>query len=91
MKINGEEIDINELVSKTLVEIPEIKYRKNNIFLNARQIDILTRYGIDYKKYRDIKEIIFDIETLISEDDIEELDKVSQELSEFNYYHNTYK
>lgn len=65
---------------------------KNNIYLSNNQIEILKRNNIDYLKYRDVRELIFDIEDLLNNGygDLE-LEEVSIFLSEFNYYNNTDK
>lgn len=91
MQINNEEID--KFVEET---INENKLNKiNNIYLSNRQIQILDRYNIDYKNAVDMSDLIFKVEDYINEnysyDDISDLEVLSQELSEFNYYHNTNK
>ena len=91
MQMNNEELE--KFVEET---INENKLNKiNNIYLSNRQIQILNRYNIDYKNAVDISDLIFKVEEFINEnysyDDISDLEVLSQELSEFNYYHNTNK
>lgn len=91
MRINREEID--KFVEET---IKDNKLNKiNNIYLSNRQIQILDRYDIDYKNVVDMADLIFKVEDYINEnysyDDISDLEVLSQELSEFNYYYNTNK
>ena len=64
---------------------------KNNIYLSNKQIDVLKKYNIDYLKYNNLSDLIFDIEEILNEYLYDDLDIVSQELQEFNYYNNTNK
>ena len=61
----------------------------NVIIINP--IKILNKYDIDYLKYNNISSLIYEIEEILNEEYNEELDKVSGELAEFNYYNNTNK
>ena len=67
----------------------------NNIYLSNKQIDILNKYKIDYKNVVDINELIYKIEVYIEDnyygDELFDLENLSLELSEFNYYYNTNK
>ena len=64
----------------------------DNLYLSNRQIEILKRYEIDYKKFNDIKSLMYEVETALEEVyDADDLQALSIELSEFNYYHNTNK
>ena len=67
------------------------KKRQNGLILSDFQIEILKKYDIDYLKYNDISSLIYEIEDILNIDYNEELDKLSSELSEFNYYQNTNK
>lgn len=89
--MNKEEIDefVNETIkNNTLNKI-------NNIYLSNKQIDILDKYKIDYKNVVDISELIYKIEAYIEDnyigDELSDLENLSLELSEFNYYYNTNK
>lgn len=62
----------------------------DKLYLTRNQIDILERYDIEYKS-KSIDELIFEIEDILNYEDSDELDKLSMDLSEFNYYHNTNK
>ena len=90
MTLSNKEID--NIVLKT---INDNKLKKiNNIYLSNRQIDILNMYNIDYKNVTDIKQLIFKIEDYLYENnyiETDELENLSLELSEFNYYYNTNK
>lgn len=65
----------------------------NNIYISEEQKLILDKYEFDVNKYSSIKELIFDIEDYLnnSSDIFEDLEWVSQMLSEYNYYNNTNK
>lgn len=64
----------------------------DNLYLSNKQINILNKYKINYKKFSDIKSLIFEIETILNESyDVDDLEHLSIELSEFNYYYNTNK
>lgn len=89
---------INKLEIEEYVDtiINDNKLRKvNNIYLSKRQIDILDKYKIEYKNIKNIKELIFNVENYINEnfqyEELSDLESLSQELSEFNYYYNTRK
>lgn len=61
--------------------------RENGMLLSDYQVEVLQRNGIDYKKYGSIKEILFEINEILDEDnDDEELEAVAKELDEKNYY-----
>ncbi len=70
-----------------------IKKRENNIYLSDEQIDVLKKYNINYLDYKNINELIFKIEDYLNDSYIEldDLEWVSEQLSTFNYYHNTNK
>lgn len=91
MKINNCEVSIDNLIH--LNETVLIKYHFNDIYLNEKEIDILNKYHFDYKKYNKVSELIFDIEEYLNNSTIleDDLEWVSKNLAEFNYYHNTNK
>ena len=63
----------------------------NGLLLTDKEIEILERYDIDYKKCVSLKEVIYLIEDILEEEEIEELDLISQSISERDYYQNTNK
>ena len=91
MIYNKDEID--KIVEETFKENKLNKV--GNIYLSNKQINILERYKIDYKNVVDMSELIFKVEEYIEENDsyeeIDDLENLSLELSEFNYYYNTNK
>lgn len=68
-----------------------IKYNQNNIILTGEQIDILNEYEIDYTQCKSMNELINLIERNIDDDNYDDLDYLSMQLAEVNYYHNTNK
>lgn len=88
--INNEEID--KIVNSYLNGENMHKKRDNGLILSDNQIEVLKRYDIDYLQYNSISSLLYDIEDILTNDQVyEDLDMVSQELAEFNYYHNTNK
>ena len=92
MKFNDKKLDINDLTKDVYNDKGMIKMRGNGIYLSDNQIEVLKRYDIDYSKYSSLSSLIFEIEEILNnETDIEDLEEVSQRLSELNYYNNTNK
>ncbi|MGN1268860.1 MAG: hypothetical protein ACI4U0_05115 [Candidatus Aphodocola sp.] len=92
MKFNDKKLDINDLTKDVYNDKTMIKMRGNGIYLSDNQIEVLKRYDIDYSKYSSLSSLIFEIEEILNnETDIEDLEEVSQRLSELNYYNNTNK
>lgn len=66
--------------------------RVNDIFISQKQIDILEKYGIDINKYKNINELIYQIEIILNNSEqLDDLEWVEENLSEYNYYANTNK
>lgn len=83
--------EINEIATKAIYD-NKLNKISDNLYLSNRQIEILKRYEIDYKKLNDIKSLMYEVETALDEVyDADDLQALSIELSEFNYYHNTNK
>ena len=91
MELNKEEIDKYVFDTFKNNELKKI----NNIYLSNKQMAILDRYMIDYKNVIDMNELIFKVEEYIEDnysyEELDELENLSLELSEFNYYYNTNK
>lgn len=80
--------------------LKDIKYdfKKDNgkgILLNEHEIEVLQRYGFDYKKYTSLNELIFEVDNYINEEgcfnDVDELEEVLERISEYHYYNETNK
>ena len=91
MRINNNDISLDEAIKFANHNELFLRRRENNILLSDYQISVLSRNGIDYKKYGNVRELMFDIENYLNEYYDEELDLVSSQLSEFIYYNDTKK
>lgn len=82
-------LNLDEIVAN------EQKFLKkhNNIYISDEQMNILKNYNIDIEKYNNLNELIYDIEEYLNDsyEELEDLEWVSQTLSEYNYYNNTNK
>lgn len=88
MLINNQDINIDDMYDNKYMHT----INKNGIYLSEYQNEVLLRYNIDINKIGSITELIYLIdEVLDDEADADDLDAVSKEISEFNYYANTNK
>lgn len=91
MKINNKEIKIDDLVSDLKIK-DELKKRDNGLILRDSHIEIFNKYNIDYRKYGNLSSLIYEIEEILMEDsELDDLEALSYELSEINYYNYTNK
>ena len=91
MVINKNDISLKEAMEFSNYKELLLSRRENGLLLSDYQVSILNRNGIDYKKYNNIRELLFEIENYLDDDFDEELDLVSSQLSEFIYYTDTKK
>lgn len=65
----------------------------NNIYISEEQINVLRNYDINIENYINLNELMYDIEDCLNNcyEEMEDLEWVSQTLSEYNYYNNTNK
>ena len=91
MIINKKEVSMDEAIRISNYEQLLLKRRENNMLLSDYQISILRRNGIDYNKFSNVRELLFEIENYLDDDFDEELDTVSSQLSEYIYYNETKK
>ena len=71
-----------------------LKRRENGMMLSDKQVSVLEFNNINYNNDKDIKSLIFEIESVLNDnydDSLEELDEVSRQLSEISYYNYTNK
>ncbi len=73
-------------------------FKKDNgkgISLNDYEIEVLSKYGFDYKKYSSLNELIFDVDNYINEEGcfttIDDLEEVLDKICESHYYNETNK
>lgn len=64
------------------------KERENKMYLSNNEIKILEKYNVNYNNYNSLSSLIFELNEIEGDDDLEEL---AIELSEFNYYNNQNK
>ena len=86
MIINKNDVSVDEAIKFSNYQELLLKRRENNLLLSDYQISILNRNGIDYRKFADIRQLMFEIEDCLDNDFDEELDIVSSQLSEYIYY-----
>jgi len=91
--VNNMEYDIDKLVSELDFTSNELQDVGHNVLLTNKEIEILNRYKINYQKCLSLKEILFEIESVIDDMDIveEDLDQISASIAERDYYLNTNK
>ena len=69
-----------------------VKKIKNDLYLSDSDIEILEKYEIDYLKFKSVKELMFQIETILRNSDVEDdLEDLLIKLSDYNYYFQTNK
>ena len=87
------EYDIESLVGDLDFSSNHFQTVGKNLMLTNHEIEVLNRYKIDYLKCNSLKEVLFEVEELIGDMDIveEDLDSISQSISERDYYQNTNK
>lgn len=85
--------DIDNLVGDIDFESGHLVEVSRNVLLTKREIEVLDRYKINYKNCVSLKEVMFLIEKIIDDMDIvdEELEIISDSISERDYYQNTNK
>lgn len=94
MKINNSDIDIETLVTEINPLGMIRKCYSNNIYLSDSDVEILKKYNFDINNYSTIESLIFDIEEYLDTNydlELDDLERLSINLSEFNYYQNTNK
>ena len=68
-----------------------LKDRGHNIWLSDEEVAILNRYNIPYQTCLTLTEILYHIDNILNEEEIEELENLSIQISDRNYYQNTNK
>ena len=79
---------IDDIVKETHESL-KLNKINDNLYLTNKEIEVLDRYNIDY--HTSIEELMFNLDEILNENDNEDLEEVSNSISEFNYYHNTKK
>ena len=88
------EYDIDKLVGEMDFSKNHLVDCGNGLMLTNGEISILKRFGIDYVKCGTLKEILYNIQAILNDDDdddLDELDLVAASIAERDYYLNTNK
>jgi hypothetical protein len=87
------EYDIDKLVSEMDFTSNQLQRINSHILLTNHEIEILNRYHIEYQKCNSLKEVLWEVENLIEDMDVvdDDLESISQTISERDYYENTNK
>lgn len=80
------EYDIEALVKDINFNDNFIGYNKNKIVLTNREIFVLEKNGIDYKKASSIAQLLYDIDNVVDEQEDDELEQVAKDIADRNYY-----
>lgn len=91
MRINKSEVSLEEAIKFSDFDGLLLKRRDNGLLLSDYQVSILSRNGIDFKKFGTVRELLFEIENCLDDDFDEELDLVGSQISEYIYYNDTKK
>lgn len=92
MRLNGKDINIEDIITEVDIDKNIPKKRNNNLVLRDSQIEILKKYNINYEVHTSLKSLIFEIEEILNyETDLEDLEQLSEELEEMSYYNYTNK
>ena len=76
----------DEIVTESLKDMPHLQ--SNGLYLSQNQINILKRNNFNYESCNSVRQLIMLIEDELTYDENEELEILSIELSDFDYYHN---
>lgn len=92
MRLNGKDINIEDIITEVDIDKNIPKKRNNNLVLRDSQIEVLKKYNINYETHTSLKSLIFEIEEILNyETDLEDLEQLSEELEEMSYYNYTNK
>ena len=86
-----DEFDINSIINDINFEEDFIGYINGDIVLSNKEMEVLKRNEIDYEKYDTVSRLLTDLDEILLDNDDEELEEISQSISERNYYMNTNK
>ena len=92
MRLNGKDINIEDIITEVDIDKNIPKKRNNNLVLRDSQIEIVRQYNINYETHTSLNSLIFEIEEILNyETDLEDLEQLSEELEEMSYYNYTNK
>ncbi len=85
--------EIQKMVDDTIYKNSLVKI-SDKLYLKQYQMEVLDYYHIEYQKCSSVSEILFLIEEVLDNEEVEDyevLEEVATSLQEFQYYHNTNK
>ena len=90
---NNMEFDLNKELQEMDFNSNKLQKVNKNLMLTNKEIEVLSRYDINYSNCQNLKEVLFEIEEILNDMDIvdEDLDLVSASIAERDYYQNTNK
>ena len=91
MRIKDENVEVIDAVNFANYQEILFKRRENNMLLSDYQINVLKSNGIDYSVYRNLRELLFQINEVLSNNYLEELDLVASQITDILYYMETKK
>ena len=91
MNIKDKSINMDEAITISNYQELLFKRRENGLLLNDYQINVLNNNGIDYKKYGNLQDLLYDIDYILQDNYQEELDIVASQIGEILYYSETKK
>ena len=91
MLIKNNDISVNDAINFSNYQELLLNRRENGMLLSDYQVNILNRNRIDYRKYSNVRELMFEIENCLDDYFDDELDLVSSQLAEILYYSDTKK
>ena len=91
MRIKDKNIEVIDAVNFANYQDMLFKRRENNMLLSDYQINVLKSNGINYSIYANLRELLFKINEVLSNNYQEDLDLVASQISEILYYTETKK
>lgn len=91
MIINKKDVSVNDAINFSNYQELLLNRRENGMLLSDYQVSVLNRNGIDYKRFNNVRELLFEIENCLDDYFDDELDLVGSQLSEYIYYNDTKK
>ena len=91
MIIKNRDVSLDEAIKFSNYQELLLNRRENGMLLSDYQVSVLNRNGIDYRKFTEIRELLFEIENCLDDYYDEELDMVGSQISEYIYYNESKK
>lgn len=86
---------MNEMIDD-IIKKNSLKTLKTGLSLTEGQIALLQRYNIEFENAKTLTDVLFSINTFLNnteldDEEYEEIEDISLEIAERNYYNNTTK